>query len=151
MPNFWRTGAPCILKIQWFPLSLLIFGQKSCFLGPTIFKIPQPNWYYYIDMSLCTMLPYFCPYLISTMYIWTDFDLSWAVNLQIIVLSFAKLVLCQISCGASSIVHESIVFSCLFPFLNGQKSIYCFKRQNAKGNLRQKSEFTLVASILRVL
>jgi hypothetical protein len=24
---------------------ILIFGQKSCFLGPTIFKIPQPNWY----------------------------------------------------------------------------------------------------------
>ena len=43
MPNFWRTGAPRILKIQWFPL---IFGHKSCFLGPTIFKIPQPNWYY---------------------------------------------------------------------------------------------------------
>ena len=48
MPNFWQTGAPHILKIQWFPLSILIFGQKSCFLGPTIFKIPQPNWYYYI-------------------------------------------------------------------------------------------------------
>ena len=45
MPNFWRTGAPHILKIQWFPLSILIFCQKSCFLGPTIFKIPQPNWY----------------------------------------------------------------------------------------------------------
>ena len=37
------AGAPRILKIQWFPLSILIFGQKSCFLGPTIFKIPQPN------------------------------------------------------------------------------------------------------------
>ena len=22
---------------------MLIIGQKSCFLGPTIFKIPQPN------------------------------------------------------------------------------------------------------------
>ena len=105
MPNFWWTGALHILKIQWFPLSLLIFGQKSCFLGPTIFKIPQPNWYYYIDMSLCTMLSYFCPYLISTMYIWTDFDLSWAVNLQIIVLSFAKLVLCQISCGVHTWIN----------------------------------------------
>ena len=31
-----------ILKIQWFPLSILIFGRKSCFLGPIIFKIPQP-------------------------------------------------------------------------------------------------------------
>ena len=27
MPNFWRTGAPRILKIQWFPLSILIFGH----------------------------------------------------------------------------------------------------------------------------
>ena len=44
MSNFWQTGAPSILKILWFPLSILIFGQKSCFLGPTIFKIPQPNW-----------------------------------------------------------------------------------------------------------
>ena len=25
----------------------MILGQKSCFWGPTIFKIPQPNWYYY--------------------------------------------------------------------------------------------------------
>ena len=30
-----------LLWVYW----LLIFGQKSCFLGPTIFKIPQPNWY----------------------------------------------------------------------------------------------------------
>ena len=26
---------------------MLILGQKSCILGPTIFKIPQPNWHYY--------------------------------------------------------------------------------------------------------
>ena len=29
MFKFWRTGAPRILKIQWCPLSLLIFGQKK--------------------------------------------------------------------------------------------------------------------------
>ena len=45
MPYFWRIGAPRILKIQWFPLSILIFGQKSYFLGPTILKIPQLNWF----------------------------------------------------------------------------------------------------------
>ena len=28
------------------PLSMLILDQISCFLGPTIFKIPQPNWYF---------------------------------------------------------------------------------------------------------
>ena len=27
---------------------MLILGQKSCILGPTIFKIPQPNWYYFL-------------------------------------------------------------------------------------------------------
>ena len=51
-PNFWRTGASLILKIQWFPLSILIFGQKSCFLRPTIFRIPQPNWYYCIIQKI---------------------------------------------------------------------------------------------------
>ena len=25
------------------PLDILIFGQKSCMLGPTIFKIFEPN------------------------------------------------------------------------------------------------------------
>ena len=48
MPNFWRT----FLKIQWFPLSILNFGQNSCFFGPTIFKIPQPTWHYCV---LCTV------------------------------------------------------------------------------------------------
>ena len=43
--TFWQTGAPHILKIQRFPLSMSILGQKACILGPTIFKIPQPNWY----------------------------------------------------------------------------------------------------------
>ena len=28
-----------------FLLNMLILGQKSCFLGPTSFEIPQPNWY----------------------------------------------------------------------------------------------------------
>ena len=29
--------------VSKFPLSMLILGQKACFLGPTIFEIPQPN------------------------------------------------------------------------------------------------------------
>ena len=38
----------CIHKIQWFTLSRYIcwfWVEKPCFLGPTIFKIPQLNWY----------------------------------------------------------------------------------------------------------
>ena len=27
---------------------MLILGRKACFLGPTIFEIPQPNWYQHI-------------------------------------------------------------------------------------------------------
>jgi hypothetical protein len=38
MPNFWQTGALRILKIQWFPLSILIFGQKTCFYDPPSLK-----------------------------------------------------------------------------------------------------------------
>ena len=34
----------CLKKI---PLSMLILGQKSCILGLTIFKIPQPKWHWY--------------------------------------------------------------------------------------------------------
>ena len=58
MPNSWRTGAPRILKIQWFPLSILIFGQKFCFLGPTMFNNPQPNWYYLPSQPLDPNQPF---------------------------------------------------------------------------------------------
>ena len=34
MPNFWQTVSSWIYKVQWFPLCMLIFGQKSCFLWP---------------------------------------------------------------------------------------------------------------------
>ena len=40
----------CIFEIQQFPLSMLILGQKPCFLGPTIFEIPRPNWYYCVTL-----------------------------------------------------------------------------------------------------
>ena len=47
MPNFSQTDAPYIFKIQWLSFSVLILGKKICFLGPSIFKIPQWNWHYY--------------------------------------------------------------------------------------------------------
>ena len=37
-PNFWWTGTPRVLKKKWF-------RQKSCFLGPSIFRTPRPNLY----------------------------------------------------------------------------------------------------------
>ena len=55
--NFWTTLISKIMPIFWqavihqrnffifFPSSMLILGQNSCFLAPTIFEIPQPNWY----------------------------------------------------------------------------------------------------------
>ena len=48
MPNFWQTDAPRILKKQWFPFEYIDFGQKSYFLGPTIFETPQLINYTYV-------------------------------------------------------------------------------------------------------
>ena len=51
--DFWNQKLT--LKVQFWhflmnrnslkknPLSMLILGQKPCFLGPTIFEIPRPN------------------------------------------------------------------------------------------------------------
>ena len=44
--TFWRTIIHRNIVLKQFPLSISILGQKSCILGPTIFKIPQPNWHY---------------------------------------------------------------------------------------------------------
>ena len=38
-----RPRAPPFQKIKRNPLNQVTFMQKSCFLGPTIFEIPQPN------------------------------------------------------------------------------------------------------------
>ena len=38
-----RTIIHYRIILKQFPLSMLILGQNSCILGPTIFKIPQPN------------------------------------------------------------------------------------------------------------
>ena len=41
--TFWQTIIQRRNVLKQFPLSMLIIGQKSCILGPTIFKIPQLN------------------------------------------------------------------------------------------------------------
>ena len=47
-PNFWRTDS---LRRNFFEHFLwLILSQKSYFLGPTIFEIPQPNWHMPISL-----------------------------------------------------------------------------------------------------
>ena len=51
-----RPHAPPFQKIKRNPLNQVTFMQKSCFLGPTIFEIPQPNGYwrqaYVVDIRL---------------------------------------------------------------------------------------------------
>ena len=39
--------------VSKFALSMLILGQKACFLGPTTFEIPQPNWHYCAPAAPC--------------------------------------------------------------------------------------------------
>ena len=46
-----RLRAPPFQKIFQNPWNLVTTLQKSCFLGPTIFEIPQPNY-----QLLCTSL-----------------------------------------------------------------------------------------------
>ena len=43
--TFWRTVSHRRICLKKFPLSILILGQKSRILGPTVFKCPQPNWH----------------------------------------------------------------------------------------------------------
>ena len=62
--NFWATlllkSCPIFDELKlidriFFSSSMLFFGQKSCFLAPTIFETPQPNWYYY-KCSVCIFI-----------------------------------------------------------------------------------------------
>ena len=40
--------------------------QKSCFLGPTIFEIPQPNWYYWLLSEVWNIkTPNICIYIFN--------------------------------------------------------------------------------------
>ena len=52
-PNFWRTDILRRNLKKKILGGMLILCQKTFFLGPTIFKIPQPNWYYYICKRRC--------------------------------------------------------------------------------------------------
>ena len=50
---FWWTVIHYIHKTQWFPLSMLMFSQESCFFGHSIFEIPLwPKWKCYFRMDL---------------------------------------------------------------------------------------------------
>ena len=44
--TFWGTIIHRRIVLKKNPLSMLILGQESCILEPTIFKIPQPNGHY---------------------------------------------------------------------------------------------------------
>ena len=45
-----RPHAPPFQKVKWNPWNLVTTLQKSCFLGPTIFKFPEPNWRYNVHI-----------------------------------------------------------------------------------------------------
>ena len=50
--TFWWTVSHQQIFFEKNPFRMLILGQKSCFLGPTIFKIPQPKWRYYVHTNI---------------------------------------------------------------------------------------------------
>ena len=63
---FNKQACLLILFKIYFPLIVLFLGQKSCFLGPTIFDIPQPNRYILksvpLNFVVNTVLYYYCVY-----------------------------------------------------------------------------------------
>ena len=50
--TLWWTIIHHRIVFKQFPLSMSILGQKSCILGPTIFKIPQPNWHWIMQVTV---------------------------------------------------------------------------------------------------
>ena len=56
---FWRTVSGWIQKEQWFPLSILIFGQRSCFLGPSQLVLRKVNARYnYLHYNMTLVVEY---------------------------------------------------------------------------------------------
>ena len=78
-----RPRAPPFQKIEWNPWNLVTTLQKSFFLGPTIFEIPQPNWYYgsHILTYLHTWSFKFEVFLIKDrfllMHIFSEMQIGW--------------------------------------------------------------------------
>ena len=83
-PNFWQTVIHCTQKTQWFPLNLLIFGQKSCFLGHTVFEIPQPKWHQIGQLTVLSISKLFevpAPFRPhSILHLWLSFCLELSVT-----------------------------------------------------------------------
>ena len=48
-PIFDELALPVFSKYNGFLWLYWFLAKKSCFLGPTIFRIPQPNWYCTLD------------------------------------------------------------------------------------------------------
>ena len=67
------------IVLKKVPLGMLILGQKSCILGSTIFKIPQPNCHYYTWVYSIVIFQFFFSWSITWSYftfhgyLWTDF------------------------------------------------------------------------------
>ena len=83
-PTFEKLSFIVLKKPQWFPCNLLIFGQKSCFIGPTVFEIPQPKWHQIGQVTVLSIsklfevLAPFRPH--SILHLWLSFCLELSVT-----------------------------------------------------------------------
>ena len=53
--TFWQTLIHCRIIFKQFPLSMLILGQKSCILGPTIYKIHNQTEIIFTQVLIASM------------------------------------------------------------------------------------------------
>ena len=60
-PLYFLKLRPILDSLSFFLGGILILGQKSYYLGPTIFKIPQPNRHYYATYRqwMSSLMPFF--------------------------------------------------------------------------------------------
>ena len=80
---------------------MLILGQKPCFLGPTIFEISQPNWYYsFYLLSNKANLHSKLGFIVSLLGVWS--------NEQVISYKMIQIVLHEDHSYISSLYHSGI-------------------------------------------
>ena len=95
------------------PFRMLILGQKSYILDPTIFKIPQPNWYYSLNtLTLRVMIKYF-------VWIWMHLATNMSTSFVVYVIpTFLGKVRNQIVVTKKEII-KSLLWVVVSFFLNG--------------------------------
>ena len=140
------------------PLSLLILGQKSCFLGPPIFETPQLNWYQVFTINGNFIYFLSIRWKLFSKHAWIS---QCKINFTFI---FRRLILCTTRLLDRKEKQNSLffllflqkfmdnahVFAIKSAMQNRLKSVYSVSRQK-KGKAKRKKQKMLNTNGLRAL